>query len=101
MEAVRDRSLPDDRELRVDVDGPGAGHEEEAGLEVLQVVDGERVETFAVHREDPLREEARIEGEEAGGIGHRRLDVSALVADDERVAVEDLDEVVAHECLFA
>ena len=97
----RDRALPDDRQLRVDVDSTRPGHEEEAGFEVLEVVYGERVETLAVHREDPSREEAGIEGEEAGRVGQRRLDVPALVAHDERVAVEDLDEVVAHELLFA
>ena len=101
VEAVADRALADHRELRVDVDGAGAGHEEEARLEVLQVVDRERVEPLTVHRQHPLREEAGVEGEEAGRVAERRLDVAARVADDERVAVEDLDETVVHDCLLA
>ena len=96
MEPRRHGALPDHRELRVDVDGSGPGDEEEAGLEVLEVVDRERVQPLAVHGEDPAREEAGVEGEEPGRIGERRLDVAALVADDERVAVEDLDEPVVH-----
>src|SRR6266540_1938206 len=37
-EATVDGALADHRELCVNVDGAGAGHEEEPGLEVLQVV---------------------------------------------------------------
>src|SRR5262245_31906655 len=90
------RPLPDHRELRVDVDRPYPWDEEEARLEVLQVVDRERVQPFAVDGQDPLREEARVIREQARGVGQRRLDVAAVVADDERVAVEHLDELVAH-----
>ena len=53
VEAVPDRPLPDHRELGVDVDRPGARDQEEARLEVLQVVDRERVELLAVDRQDP------------------------------------------------
>ena len=91
VESVADRPLPDHRELRVDVDGAGAGDQEEPGLEVLEVVGGERVEPLAVDREHPPGEEAGVEGEQARRIGRRRLDVAPRVADDERVAVEDPD----------
>ena len=77
VEAAADGALADHRELGVDVDGAGAGHQEEAGLEVLQVVDRQGVEPLAVDREHPLREEARVEGEQAGRVGHRRFDVAA------------------------
>ena len=76
VEPGGDRALPDHRELRVDVDRAGSRHEEEARLEVLQVVDRERVEPLPVHREHPARQEARVEGEEPGRIGERRLDVA-------------------------
>ena len=77
VEAVADRALADHRQLRVDVDRAGPGNEEEARLEVLQIVDGERVEPLAVHGQHPFREEARVEREEAGRVGERRLDVAA------------------------
>ena len=93
---VGDGPLPDHRQLRVDVDGARPRHEEEAGLEVLQVVDRERVEALSVHREHPAGEEARVVREEPGRVRQRRLDVSARVAHDERVAVEDLHEPVVH-----
>jgi hypothetical protein len=53
VEPVPDRAPADHGQLRVDVHGAGPGNQEEASLEVLQVVDGERVETLAVHREHP------------------------------------------------
>jgi hypothetical protein len=101
VEAVSDRASPDDGELRVDVHRPGSRYEEEAGLEILQVVDRERVQALAVDRQDPAREEARVVGEEAGRIGQRGLDVTPRVGHDEGVAVEDLDEVVVHVRRFA
>src|SRR6185503_18531052 len=101
VEAVADGAAPDHRQLRVDVDRPGAGDEKEARLEVLEVVDRQRIHPLAVDRQDPLREEARVVREEAGRIGERRLDVSARVADHERVAVEDLDAAVAHGVFLA
>src|SRR5215217_1090927 len=58
-EAVADGAPADHRQLRVDVDGPRTRHEEEARLEVLEVVDRERVHSLSVDRQDPLREEAR------------------------------------------
>ena len=61
VEAVADRALPDHRQLGVDVDGAGAGDQEEPGLEVLQVVDGQRVEPLAVDGEHPLRQEPGVE----------------------------------------
>ena len=93
-------ALPDHRELRVDVDGAGAGDEEEPRLEVLQVVGRQRVQPLAVDRQHPARQEPGVEREQPGRIGQRRLDVAALVADDERVAVEDLDQSVAHRRLL-
>jgi hypothetical protein len=101
VEAVRDRALADHRELRVDVDRSRAWNEEEACLEVLQVVDRQRTEPLAVDRENPLGQEARVEREEPRRIGERRLDVPGLVAHDERVAVEDLHDAVAHPRLLA
>ena len=91
VEAAADGAPANHGQLRVDVDGARPGHEKEAGLEVLEVVDRERVEPLAVHRQHPGREEASVEREESGGIDRRCLDVPAIVADDERVAVEDLD----------
>ena len=69
VEAAADGALADHRQLGVDVDGAGARDEEEARLEVLQVVDRERVEPLAVDGEHPLRQEARVEREEAGRVG--------------------------------
>ena len=77
VEAVADRALADHRQLGVDVDGAGARHEEEPGLEVLQVVDRQRVEPLAVDGEHPPGEEPGVEGEQPGRIGRRRLDVAA------------------------
>ena len=100
VEAPAHGALADHRELGVDVDGAGARHQEEPGLEVLQVVHRQRVEPLAVDGEHPLGEEPRVEREQAGRIGQRGLDVAGLVADDEGVAVEDLD-LGAHDCLLA
>ena len=47
--------------FEVDVDGARAWDEEETRLEVLQVVDRERIEALAVHGQDPCREEAVVE----------------------------------------
>ena len=66
VEAVADGAPADHRQLRVDVHRAGARHEEEARLEVLQVVDRERVHPLAVDRQHPLRQEPRVEREEAG-----------------------------------
>ena len=96
MEPVADRAPADHRQLRVDVHRARTRYEEEARLEVLQVVDRERIQPLAVHGQDPSGEEAGVEREQAGRIGERRLDVAARVADHERVAVEDRDEIVAH-----
>ena len=96
VEAVADRPLADDRELGVDVDGAGRGNQEEACLEVLEIVGREGVQPDVVDRQDPRREEAGVVREQAGWIGLRSLDVAALVADDERVAVEDPDEGRRH-----
>jgi hypothetical protein len=97
VEAIPDRPLADHGQLRVDVHGAGPRHQEEPGLEVLQVVDGERVEALAVHGEHPGRQESGIEGEQARRIGERCLDVTARIAHDESVPVEDLDDPVAHD----
>ena len=96
VEAIAHRPLADDRQLGVDVDRPGPGHEEEARLEVLEVVDRQRVEPLAVDRQHPARQEPRVEREESRRLGGRCLDVAALVADDERVAVEDPDDLASH-----
>jgi hypothetical protein len=61
VEAVGDRSLADHGQLRVDVDGASAGDEEEACLEVLKVVDRERIHPLPIERQHPLREKARVE----------------------------------------
>ncbi len=100
VEAVADGAPPDHGQLGIDVDRPRARNEEEARLEVLQVVDRERIEPLAVHCQDPRREEAVVEREETGRVGERCLDVAARVADDEGVAVENLDEVVVHGVLL-
>jgi hypothetical protein len=97
VEPLRDDAAPDDRQLRVDVDGAGAGHEEEARLEVVEVVGRQRVQPLPVHAQHPPRQEAGVEREEPRRVGEARLDVAARVADDERVPVEDLDgAAVAH-----
>ena len=101
VEAVAHGPLADHRQLGVDVDGARARDEEEARLEVLQVVGGERVQALAVDGEHPHREEARVEREQPGGVGERGLDVAPRVADHERIALEDLDEIVAHDVLPA
>src|SRR4029453_9977126 len=96
VEAVADRPPANHRQLGVDVNRSGSGNEEEPRLEVLKIVDREWVEPFAVHGQDPLREKAVVEREKAGGVGERSLDVAAGIADHERVAVENLDQVVVH-----
>src|SRR5262249_13187201 len=96
VEAVADGALADDGQLRVDVHGSRSGDEEEPGLEVLQIVGGQRWEALAVDGEHPVREVASVEREQARGIRERRLDVAPLVAHDERVAVEDLDDGLTH-----
>ena len=72
MEAVADGPRADHRQLRVDVDRPGARHEEEARLEVLEVVGRERVQPLAVDGEHPAREEAGVEREQPGRVGRAR-----------------------------
>ncbi len=96
VEAVTDGALADDRELRIDVHRSRGGNEEEPHFEVLQVVSGEGGEPHVVHRQDPRREEPRVVGEQTRGIGRRCLDVTALIADDERVAIEDPDHGLGH-----
>ena len=99
VEAVGDGARADDRLLRVLVDGPGSRDEEEPRLEVLEVVGREGAQPLAVDGQHPAREKARVEREQAGRVGRRGLDVPGRVADDERVAVEDLD-LVAHRFPF-
>ena len=92
VEPEADGALADDRQLGVDVHGARRRDEEEAGLEVLEVVGGQGVQPQVVDRQDPRRQEAHVVREQAGRIGLRRLDVAALVAHDERVAIQDPDE---------
>src|SRR4029079_103456 len=100
VEAVTDRPLQEDRQLRVDVDGAGGRDEEEARLEVLEVIGREGVEPEVVDRQDPSREEPGVVREQPGRVGRRGLDVATLVADDERVAVQDPDEGRDHRQLL-
>ena len=53
VEAVADRAAADHGQLGVDVDGAGARDEEEAGFEVLEIVDRERVQPLPVHASAP------------------------------------------------
>ena len=69
VKAVADGALSDDRQLGVHVHGSSPGHEEEARLEVLQIVLGERVELLPVDRQQPFRQEARVEREQTSWIG--------------------------------
>ena len=96
VKTCADRALADHGQLRVDVDGPRTGHEEEARLEVLKVVDRERIQPLAVHGQHPSGEETRVEREQPCRIGRRCFDVAARVADHEGVAIEDPDKPVAH-----
>jgi hypothetical protein len=99
VEAVGHLALADNRQLGVDVDGAGGRHQEEASPEILQVVGGQGLQALIVDRQRPAGQEASVEREKAGRIGQRRLDVTAIVADHEGVALEDLDQVVAHDAL--
>src|SRR5215216_2550889 len=99
METVADGTAADHGELGVDVDRSGTRHEEEPRLEVLQVVDRQRIQALGVDGQDPAREEAAVEREEACGVRERGLDVPPRVADHEGVAVEDLDEPSVHDRL--
>ena len=67
VEARRHRALPDHRELRVDVDGSGPGDEEEARLEVLEVVDRERVRAARRSTVRTQRERKRVSKEKRPG----------------------------------
>ena len=93
-EAAAHRPFPDHRQLRVDVVRGHAGHQEEPGLVVLQVVVGQDVEPLAVDGEHPLRQVARVEREETRRLVRGGLDVAAVLADHERVAVQDADGVL-------
>src|SRR5690606_24220946 len=86
----------DDGQRGVDVDAAGARGEEEPAFEVLQVVDGERVEPLAVDGEDPLRQEPGVEGEQTARVLRRGIDVTLLVTDDERVSIENVDLTDGH-----
>ena len=87
----------DHGELCVDVDGPRAGHEEEAGLEVLQIVDRQRIQpspsSVKIHFE---RKRVSNENSPVGSVRDASMSPFA-VADDECVSVEDLYEPVAHD----
>ena len=93
VESVGNDPPTDDRQVGIHIDGAGTRHEEEAGFEVLQLVDRQGVESLVVDREYPLGQEPGVEGEQTRGVGERGLDVTAPVTDDERVSVEDLDDV--------
>jgi hypothetical protein len=77
QEPLPHSSAPDDRELRVDVDRACAWHEEEPRLEVLEVVGRQRGQPLSVDREYPFRQETRVEREQPGRVGERRLYVTA------------------------
>src|SRR5439155_3919221 len=96
VEAVADGTLADDGRIRVDVNGASSRYEEEVGLEVVEVVSGKRIQPVPVHGENPLGEKAGVEREQPRRIARRCLDVPGPIADDERVAVEDLDDAVRH-----
>jgi hypothetical protein len=85
------RASTNDRLFGVDVHRSGAGYEEESGLEVLKIICGQRRQALIIYGEHPAGEKAGVEGEQAGGVGQRCLNVTALVGDDKGVAVEDSD----------
>ena len=97
MEAVADRALADHRQLGVDVDGPGA---RARGRSASRSTAGRRPRAGSAARRSTVSthfERKRVSNENRPvGSVERRLDVAARVADDEGVAVEDLDEAVAH-----
>ena len=95
-EPVADRPTTDHRQRRVDVDGAGAGRQEEPGLEVLQIVDGEWVEPLPVDRQNPLRQEAGVEREQTGRVLGRGVDVTPPVADHEGVPIENAHLTSGH-----
>src|SRR5262245_24328151 len=99
VEPLGDGPPATDGQLRGGVDRAGPGYEEEPRPEVVEVVGRERVEALAVHGQHPGGKDPGVEGEQAGRVGRGRLDVSAVVADDERVAVEDVDDVRTHRAL--
>src|SRR5262249_61203526 len=72
------------------------GKEENRGSEVREAGGRGRVGPLPVDGQDPLREKAGVEGEQARRVGRRSDDVAPPVADDEGVAVEDLYEIVRH-----
>src|SRR5262249_41504550 len=75
------------------------GDEEEARLEILEIVGRERGQSLTVDSQHPARQEPCVEREQPGRVGHRCLDVAPVVADDEGVAVEDLHECALHDAL--
>jgi hypothetical protein len=61
VEAIGHLTLADDRERGVDVDRAATRHQEEPGLEVLQVVGRQGGQSLAVDCQDPLGQEPGVE----------------------------------------
>src|SRR4029078_9722212 len=80
FEAAPDEELSPDREPRLPL-------QLEDRYVRRALLEGDRVATVAVDRQNGARQEARVRGEEARGRGHT-VQVAALVTDDERRAVE-------------
>src|SRR4030095_485076 len=96
VEAVRHRAMADHRQLGVDIDRAGSGHEEKACLEVLQVIDRQGRNALPIDGEHPAGEKARVEPEQPRRVGEGGLDVAALIAHHKGVAIKDLDLVFGH-----
>jgi hypothetical protein len=95
-EAVAHGAVTHHGQLSVDVHCRGPRHAEEPGLEVLQIINGQRAEPGAVHGQHPRRQKPGVEREQTGGIRRGGFDVAGLVTDDERVAIQKLDRGAVH-----
>src|SRR5207342_3895218 len=71
-------------------------YKEEPGLEVLEIVDRQRVQLLPVDGQDPPRKEPGVEREETCRFGRGRLHVTSFVADDECISIEDPDRLLRH-----
>ena len=95
-ETRADSPLAHDREVCVDVDRAGPGHQEELHLVVVEVVCRQHVWHLAVDGQHPAGEKSCIPREQAFRLGQGRADVAGAIADDERVAFKDAYGLPAH-----
>src|SRR6185312_8084435 len=97
LKAVADGAPSDHRQGRVDVDRASGQGQKELHAVIGLVVDGQQGGADAVDGQHPARQKPRVVQEQAVRLRRGGVQVAPPIADDEGVAVENVDRLERHD----